>query len=283
MRKYLLAAVATVAIASPAAAQQAQGPYAGVSVGGMIVEDIDLDGTFATGTTSSLVTLDHEYGIDADVTVGYDFGAIRAEVEGAWKRASLEEGRLNNIQLTDGRTRVYSLMGNLLLDFGGDGGLSGFVGGGAGIARTRLRFDDDTGAADGVPTATTPATYRFRDDGFAWQLLAGIRHPISDNIDLGLKYRFFNSNADRDDFSIQGRAVDVDSRFRSHSLLATLNFNFGAAPPPPPPPPPPPAPPPPPPPPATQTCPDGSVVLATDACPVPPPPPPPPPPAPERG
>jgi TonB-dependent receptor len=46
----------------------------------------------------------------------------------------------------------------------------------------------------------------------------------------------------------------------------------------------PPAPPPPPPaPPATQTCADGSVILATDACPAPPPPPPPPPPAPERG
>jgi iron complex outermembrane recepter protein len=45
------------------------------------------------------------------------------------------------------------------------------------------------------------------------------------------------------------------------------------------------APPPPPPPaaPATQTCPDGSVILATEACPAPPPPPPPPPPAPERG
>ena len=45
----------------------------------------------------------------------------------------------------------------------------------------------------------------------------------------------------------------------------------------------PPAPPPPPAPPATQTCPDGSVILATDTCPAPPPPPPPPPPAPERG
>ena len=45
----------------------------------------------------------------------------------------------------------------------------------------------------------------------------------------------------------------------------------------------PPAPPPPAPPPATQTCPDGSVILASDACPVPPPPPPPPPPEPERG
>ena len=42
-------------------------------------------------------------------------------------------------------------------------------------------------------------------------------------------------------------------------------------------------PPPPPPPPATQTCGDGSVILATDACPAPPPPPPPPAPEPERG
>ena len=41
--------------------------------------------------------------------------------------------------------------------------------------------------------------------------------------------------------------------------------------------------PPPPPPPATQTCPDGSVILATDTCPLPPAPPPPPPPTEERG
>jgi iron complex outermembrane receptor protein len=48
--------------------------------------------------------------------------------------------------------------------------------------------------------------------------------------------------------------------------------------------PPPPAPVLPPPPPATQTCPDGSVIAVTAACPLPPPPPPPPPPAPvERG
>jgi hypothetical protein len=49
-----------------------------------------------------------------------------------------------------------------------------------------------------------------------------------------------------------------------------------------PPPPPPPAPPPPEAP-ATQTCADGSVILATDTCSLPPPPPPPPAPEPERG
>jgi len=61
---------------------------------------------------------------------------------------------------------------------------------------------------------------------------------------------------------------------------ATIDFAPSKAPPPPPPAPP--APPPPPAAPATQTCPDGSVILATEACPAPPPPPPPPP-APERG
>jgi TonB-dependent receptor len=62
---------------------------------------------------------------------------------------------------------------------------------------------------------------------------------------------------------------------------AGIRFAFGGSPPPPPPLPPPPIAPPPAPA-ATQTCADGSVILATDACPVPAPPPPPPPPA-ERG
>ena len=63
---------------------------------------------------------------------------------------------------------------------------------------------------------------------------------------------------------------------------ARLGFRFGGAREGMAPPPPPPMAPPPPPPPATQTCADGSVILATDVCP-PPPPPPPPAPEPERG
>jgi TonB-dependent receptor len=65
---------------------------------------------------------------------------------------------------------------------------------------------------------------------------------------------------------------------------AGLRISFGGEAAPSPPPPPMPAPPPPPPaPPAMQTCPGGSVILATDACPAPPPPPAPPAAAPERG
>jgi hypothetical protein len=96
-------------------------------------------------------------------------------------------------------------------------------------------------------------------------------------------------------FRLEGGVAGTDRLAPLLSLWADLGkvkgwgaragFLFGpgpaavAAPPPMAPPPPPPAPPPP----ATQTCPDGSVILATDTCPAPPPPPPPPPPAPERG
>jgi len=85
--------------------------------------------------------------------------------------------------------------------------------------------------------------------------------------------------------SLEGRYSNYKSKLHSggtHRIvgLVGLGYLFGAsapvAPPPPPPPPPPPAP-------ATQTCPDGSVILATDACPAPPPPPPPPPAPVERG
>ena len=77
------------------------------------------------------------------------------------------------------------------------------------------------------------------------------------------------------------QVIDYQRFGRRWMVSASYKFGAGA----PPPPPPPPAPPPPPPEaaPATQTCANGSVILATDACPVPPPPPPPPPPAPERG
>jgi opacity protein-like surface antigen len=262
--------------------------------------------------------IDYRRGLDLDAIVGYDFGAFRLEAEAGFKRAKLNDfevdagfiGALNTALnrpsvapdpgapgrpalvatdfTLDGRVRVVSGMVNGLLDFGNEDGLSFYAG--AGLGRARVRF---AGA---------------RDAAWAGQLIAGARYAISSNIDVGLKYRHFRTRrlnlADDSAVSILGNAnrfvldpanptivnqttnadlfANFDQRFRSHSLLASLIFNFGApaAPPPPPPPPPVEAPPPPP---ATQTCPDGSVILATDQCPAPPPPPPPPPPAPERG
>ena len=276
MRKYLLAAVAAAAITTPAMARDGAG-YVGVDLGAMLVEDITFDVETPAGVLFEDYAIgDHKFGYDAGVVAGYDFGAVRAEAELAYKRANHDEYVLAGTTVpADGRSSSMSIMGNLLLDFGADDSWQGFVGGGVGLARTRLTLEN---------AALTAR--RLSDSGFAWQLLAGVRYPVSDNIDFGLKYRFYNHDI-KDDVTFAPATIvagEADGRFRSHSLMASLVFNLGSAPPPPPPviveqP----APPPPPPPPATQTCWDGSVILATDVCPPQPAPPPPPPPAPVRG
>ena len=268
MKRYLLAAtaMAAVTVATPAAARD-RSAYFGLEAGALFVTDTDVD----FGPTQFVdFDIDHKMGIDGDMIAGYDFGMFRAEAELGYKRSEHKDYEdAGGAFDADGRSSVYSLMANAMVDFGQDEGISFFAGGGVGYAQVIHRLEDNgIGGFD----------FKIKDRGFAWQGIAGVRAVVSQYFDVGLKYRYFDAGnvSDRDG------AVDLDSDYRSHSILVSLIHNFNV-PLPPPPPEPVMAPPPPPPPPATQTCPDGSVILATDACPMPPPPPPPPPPEPERG
>jgi opacity protein-like surface antigen len=299
MRTLLLAAAATVAIAAPAAAKDGS-PYVGIEGGILFPQkqtvfgSVDFtDPTLTDISRTDVASVRYKKGYDLDLIGGYDFGMFRLEGELGYKRAKAKSLNVSDAFITglnagagtafttdtnfniDDKASVFSAMVNGLVDFGGNGGVGGYLGAGAGYAKVK-QFGSSNGK-------------------FAWQLLAGVYTPISDNLDIGLKYRYFragkSSGSDAFPFTAGtgtcGTATcsggtaffDTDSRFTSHSLLASLVYNFASAAPPPPAPPPPP---PPPAAPATQTCPDGSVIEATATC--PPPPPPPPPPAPvERG
>ncbi|WP_265563919.1 outer membrane protein [Sphingomicrobium arenosum] len=300
MKKMLLAALAATALSTPAMARDGQG-YFGIEGGVLFPQEqdgllfADFDDTDLTDiSVGSPYALDYDMGYDLDVVLGYDFGMFRLEVEGGYKHAQIDNlsgfdsfvstyntqvnDPLNDepgtnltesdFDLSDRDISVWSGMINGLVDFGGDDGIGFYAGGGVGYASV-----DVLDEAEGV---------------FAWQLLAGARIPLSPSIDAGVKYRYFQTAdigvADDDFVSTPDGIVftDFEDNFSSHSVLASLIVNFGgaSAPPPPPPPPAPPAPPPPPPA-ATVTCPNGTVILATESCPSPPPPPPPPPPAPE--
>jgi opacity protein-like surface antigen len=278
MLRYLLTAVAVAAIASPAYAQTS-GPYIGIEGGLLFPRDtsVDVEG-FDTDADLDL-DLDYKRGRDLDAIAGYDLGTFRLEAELGFKRAKIKAIEVNGEDFDEddldenglGRARVRSIMGNALADFGTGG--ARFYGGG-GFGRARVKFSGD-GESD-------------TDSAWAWQLIAGVGVPVAPNVELGAKYRFFRTRKldyDFNDADVGDDGVSLGGRFSSHSLLASLIFGFGvpvaapyAAPveSAPPPPPPPPAP-------ATQTCPDGSVVMANDFCPTPPPPPPPPYPRPERG
>jgi hypothetical protein len=109
-------------------------------------------------------------------------------------------------------------MVNGLLDFGPDDGLQGFVGGGVG-AREERDLHHGLFNAGGVDDSSA---------GFAYQILTGIRAPISKNVDLGLKYRYFVASGANHFTSSAG--ASVVERMHSHSLLATLTYNFGRRP-----------------------------------------------------
>ena len=305
MRKFIIAATAMTAIAAPALARDGA-PYVGVEGGVLFprntaysvistrVQSVPTGGgllgqtvTTSNNSYGSGFVADYKKGLDLDVIAGYDFGFFRLEGELGYKRTRDKSFTASNSLLAaintapisgvtsssfafDDRTRVMSAMLNGLLDYDIAPGFRIYGGGGVGRARVK--------------------TFNQRHSAMAYQLIAGVSTAISPHIDLGLKYRYFQtkrlrfSNGAAFSDPVTG-ATSVSTftetgKFRSHSLLASLIFNFGgveAAPPPPPPPMV--EAPPPPPPPATQTCADGSVIDATASCPVPPPPPPPPPPS----
>lgn len=230
MRKLAIAlALSTTVLAGPALARDGAW-YVGGDFGAMIVEDTDLE--FTPGTTAGttgLANLGFNEGYDGALFAGYDFGAFRLEAEVSYKHADSDE--LTTVGLTppgttgasgifqggDGDISVLSGMINGLLDFGDDDGLSGFVGGGVGIARVDLgnvrAFTNTGDIVDGSDTR------------LAWQLVAGVRQALSRNVDIHLRYRFFN--VDELEFTgFGGRAVRAD--LRTHSLLGGITFNFGA-------------------------------------------------------
>ena len=224
MRKLAIGlALASTALASPSMARDGQW-YVGVDGGVMLVEDLDLN----IGPVPIEGTANTDTGYDFGAVVGYDFGGFRLEAETSYREADLTSFAssvpgipsgagaalsTSGLKQTRGDTNALSFMVNGMLDFGEDDGLQGFVGGGVGVARVDVHQN-----------FAAPMWLDDSDTGFAWQALAGIRAPISDSWDVGLKYRFFNApNVDL----VDRLGRDVSTRFRSHSLMGSLVYNFG--------------------------------------------------------
>ncbi|MFN2474413.1 MAG: outer membrane protein, partial [Sphingomicrobium sp.] len=233
MRKYLLAAVAAAVIASPALARDGS-PYVGIEGGILFPRNNFYDLRASDGTTSTTynrgLQVNNKEGFDIDGIAGFDLGLFRLEGELGYKRSKVNylapsPGFAGDTGLTQddltgitNRTTVWSAMGNALIDLNFDDRTAFYAGGGIGGARVKA--------------------FSVHDNAFAWQLIAGVRTAITDNIDIGVKYRYFQtgrlhfSDTDTD----AGLTFSASDKFRSHSVLASLIFNFGSVAPPPPPP-----------------------------------------------
>ena len=217
----LLAAASALTLATPAYA--AGHGYVGFDAGLLMPNDVDFE-----YDDDDLFDAELKNGFDLDLIGGYDFGFVRVEGELAWKRAEVDElsDGVDDIDV-DADTDVRSIMLNVLGDFGTDR-WSFYAGGGIGFARVRHTLEGfDIFQEDDL---------RLKDSGFAWQGIAGVRYAVNEIIDIGLKYRYFDTGNMDDD--------DLEWDFTSHSIMFSFIYNMGSRLPPPPPPPPLPPPPP---------------------------------------
>src|SRR5689334_18176329 len=139
MRKLAITvALASTALATPAVAKD-HSVYVGLEGGVMWVEDTPFNVTDAR--TNPQYKIDHKTGFDVDAIAGYDFGAVRIEAELGYKRAGIDTiNTLDTQYPASGHASALSLMGNVLFDFGDQDGLSGYAGGGVGMARVKYGF-----------------------------------------------------------------------------------------------------------------------------------------------
>ncbi|MXO94533.1 OmpA family protein [Erythrobacter arachoides] len=268
--------VAAAALAAPAMARDGE-VYLGADVGVVFPDDFDtdIDGALDAATT------ENREGWELAGILGYDFGFIRTELEGSYKEWDPEQITLgtsgiplfngvfgqpgtvirNGSYPYGGEFRLTSVMANALLDFGGNEGIGLSVGVGGG--RTYL-------GADTTASNSGPGYLDDEDNAWAWQGIAQARMPVTDSIDLGLKYKYFKTQ----EFQLTdtvGRVNEFD--IATHSAILSLLINFGGdepmaviTPPPPPLPatPPPPPPPPAPPAPPVQQCNTGPYIVFFD-------------------
>ncbi|MEA3081805.1 MAG: hypothetical protein QOD54_1473, partial [Sphingomonadales bacterium] len=185
--------------------QTAQSPAAGTAValpGVGVVGTLPATFTTIPATTTGGSNVRLKNGYDIDAIVGYDFGMFRLEGELGYKHSSVKSfsqdtafgtavttalnptgatqttvfvfpnGNLTAFNLGN-NVNVWSGMINGLLDFGDPNGISFYAGGGIGRARVKL--------------------FTQSDNAWAYQGIAGVRFAISPNIDIGLKYRYFQT------------------------------------------------------------------------------------------
>jgi opacity protein-like surface antigen len=231
--RYLLVPVAAVAatmFSTPALAEDNRW-YAGGDLGVVLPRNPELDITDANTGAEFDNAFDVEYGTGYEIAgfAGYDLGWFKAEGEFSFKHAGADavdpsqawinflQSRIpggviiapDDIEL-DAGTDIISVMANGLVDIGPDDGFGGYIGAGVGMGWAK--------------------TYGESDGSFAWQLIAGVRYPISESIDMGLKYKYFDmSSLDYiSGVDVQGSVfnTNIDGNWRSHSILVDFEFEL---------------------------------------------------------
>ncbi|HEY3919274.1 MAG TPA: OmpA family protein [Stellaceae bacterium] len=201
---------AVIADLGPASAEPADGPYLRLEAGASLPGDMA-----ATGPTGLSFTLSPDMGPLAGAALGMRLAPFRLELDVDWMHSSVK----SNSPALSGSVQNIPVMLNGYVDWVNKTPFTPYIGFGMGFTAMTL-------------TANGPAG-KFIDSServFAFQPIVGVDYAVTDQIALGLQYRYFRSVD-------PGLATTSGARFSignaSHNVLATLTYHFFAPMPPP--------------------------------------------------
>ena len=224
-------AVALVLMGTPA---KADGLY--VSAFGGLNFQSGSSGSQTSGSETTVFTEDADTGFVIGGAVGTELQrwvqGLRAEMEVSYRRndrgGSHEffygtfdpaEGPIN------GNLSNFSVLANIWYEFDIGSKFRPYVGGGAGWARSNLEVA--TPIASDPDNVTLAYGWDIADEeesGFAFQLGAGLNHPVAPGIDVGIGYRYFNG-PNFDPIFVGKNSLPVGFDNENHSVLVNLTIS----------------------------------------------------------
>lgn len=220
-------AAAVTLLAMPAMAQQARGIYFGAGAGVNFRQDQGWN--FSDPQTKSRANVAFDAAAAGDFYVGYDFGAIRADVEASIRQNdvgdvkfgydSFRRGRFTVPGASDikvdakGHERTIGLMANVYYDFEFGSPFVPYVGGGIGVG-----FNNWTAKVKGTDIDTD-----YNSPLFAYQGIAGVSYYITPKLAVNLEYRYLGET--------EANVTSGDTKIKvgspnNHTILAGFKYTF---------------------------------------------------------
>lgn len=214
----LIAAITAVALSAGAASA---GNWYTTGFGGMNWKQ-----PYASDGGNSDLAIDADAGYLGGVAVGRKLDDVwlpgfRTELEVSFRSNNIDgwfDGPCVDKDLS-GHDSTFAAMANVAYDFPAIWTLKPYVLAGAGFSARRISID---------PTPTSWGTDGFGTErqGFAWQVGAGVRHDVSENISIGLGYRYFEGVAINREVGYWKDTAFMVADGDSHAAIVDVTFKL---------------------------------------------------------
>ena len=212
-RYVLLGSAAALTLALPLTAR-AETP--GFYIGGAAGSDFAIDGKASSGPGSD--TVRYSTGPTGLLNLGYDFGNIRAEVEGSYAHNDVSSTVGAPLWGAGGNIRTWGVLFNGFYDIKTGTPWTPYIGGGIGVGFVHASLSGTR------PPGTAVGLYNGSDTAFAYQAIGGVSYALTPQLSLTADYRYFATTDAT--FTSNGTKWNVENA--NHIITAGVRWSFGA-------------------------------------------------------